>query len=204
MGKDQTRHGLTQEGLRLGIVRVEDGRYDDGDANHAKGHEKEQEAGLDDSRLDAFLVARETDGFGEKVSKRYEHEQRQVGEQEDEVPEAVQERRVEPLPVVAVRRENDDLVGHDGHGQQEDGAEARGQRERAQPDAHAVRDRVLVVEHVVVALFGLAQERDGAIGQSVEEAVDEDADEDLAYGVVELLFTGVRVARVGDGVGGGG
>ena len=122
------------------------------------------------------------------MRERQEDEQRQVGEQEDRVPQAVQQRRVEPLPVEAVRRERDQLARHDAHGQQEDGAEARGQRERAQPDAHAVGEGVLVVEHVLVGLLGLAQQADGEVGERVQKAVDEDAHDDLAYVVVELLL----------------
>ena len=56
---------LTQKRLRLGIVGIENGRGNKRHANHAERDEEEEQTGLDDARLDALLVARQTDRLDE-------------------------------------------------------------------------------------------------------------------------------------------
>ena len=74
---------FTKKWLRLRIVRVENGRDDKRDANHAEGDQEEQQTRLDYSWLDAFLVAGQTDRFDKQMRERQKHEERQIREQKD-------------------------------------------------------------------------------------------------------------------------
>jgi hypothetical protein len=128
------------------------------------------------------------------MRKWQENEERQIRKEKYYIPQAMDERRVEPLPVVALMRsrDQDHLIGHYRHGQQQNSAKTRGQRKRAQPRAHSIGYGVLVVQHVLVRFLGHAHLSYRKVGYGIQKNVDHDADEYFADRVVKLLFADVN------------
>ncbi len=86
-----SRKKLTQNRLRLCVVVVKHSRNYKRDSDHAKRQQRQNETGLDHSRLDPLLVARQSDRLNKQVSKGQKYEQRQIGKQKDGVPEAMEQ-----------------------------------------------------------------------------------------------------------------
>ena len=106
------------------------------------------------------------------------------------IPQALDERGVEPLDVVALGIKQEHLVADDGHGQEKHGADGHRQSGRAHPQRESVPVHVGVLlpgVHVLVARLTpeLAKYQ---VGGKVQKHEEQEGNYVLPDGVVKLLF----------------
>ena len=124
------------------LVTVYQGRQD---VHGATDDDREQQES--DQRLLGSVeqpASRSSEAFTltEQIGEWQEEEQRDIGESEDEIPDAVDEAGVEPLDVPGPRVPVQHLVTDGRYGQQHGGSHGNRQRETAAPQRYLVDPEV--------------------------------------------------------------
>lgn len=139
---DPNQYGLKVQVLvwdgKDGVETDEDARRNDDQRDHRLEHR------LDHSRAKVVGKLGVASGLGEKVGKGYENEAK-VGEDEDEIPDLLDELVVEPhqTGILVGGVVEHDLVRDDRDGQEEADPNGNGQSEDAQLERHPIGDTIL-------------------------------------------------------------